>query len=142
MDEKLRQLLEPAFREVAAVDANLAIARARREKAGGDPDDEDAPVARAYEMVLTTWDAFVRELLPKLVYHLESVGSPLPECKGVVVAAFLGDRLFFLDAKAMVERICSLLRVTPESLVQRHGTGERRTAIREPLLLPGRKEKN
>jgi hypothetical protein len=142
MEEKLRQLLEPAFREVPAHDANLAIARARREKAGGDPDDDAAPVARSYELVLTTWEAFVRELLPKLVYHLESVGAHLPQCKGVVVAAFLGDRLFFFEARELLDRICSLLQVTPEQLVERHGTGERRTAVRGALLLPGRKERN
>ena len=35
MEDRLRQLLEPAFRDVPAREANLAIARARREKAGG-----------------------------------------------------------------------------------------------------------
>ena len=80
--------------------------------------------------------------MPKLVYHLESVGAHLPECRGVVISAFLGERLFFLDAKALVARVCAMLGVTAEELVERHGTGERRTAVREPLLLPGPKGRN
>ncbi len=135
MEERLRELLEPAFRESPAREANQAIAHARREKAGGDPDDEDAPAFRSYEMVLTTWEAFVRELLPKLVYHLESVRAHLPECKGVIISAFLGERLYFLEAAAFIARACRMLGVTPEQLVRRHGTGESRTAVRDPLLL-------
>src|SRR5260370_8452668 len=81
MEERLRELLEPAFREVPAREANAAIARARREKAGGEPNDEDAPAMRSYEGVLTTWDAFLRALLPKMVYHLESRRPPLPQCR-------------------------------------------------------------
>ena len=139
MEERLRELLEPAFREVPAREANQAISRARREKAGGDPDDEDAPAFRSYEMVLTSWEAFVRDLLPKLVYHLESVRAHLPECKGVIISAFLGERLYFVEAGAFIARACAMLGVTADQLVRRHGTGERRTAARDPLLLgPGR----
>jgi hypothetical protein len=139
VEDRLRELLETAFRDVPAREANFAIARARREKAGGDPDDEDAPALRSYELVLTSWDAFVRELLPKLVYHLESVRAHLPECKGVIISAFWGDRLYFLEASKFMRRVCDLLGVTAGQLVSLHGTGERRTAIREPLLLPSPK---
>jgi hypothetical protein len=159
MDDRLRQLLEPAFREVPAREANAAIARARRERAEGRAggagsagdgrsanarsiDDEDGPSLRSYEMVLSSFDLFAREQLPKLVYHLESVGAHLPECRGVIVSAFVGERLFFLDAKDLVARACSLLGVTPEMLVDLHGTGERQTAQREPLLLPGPRGRN
>jgi hypothetical protein len=135
MDDRLGDLLSTAFRQVPAREANVAIARVRREQAGGDPDDDDAPTIRAYEMVLSTWAAFVSEQLPKLVYHFESLGAHLPDCKGIVVAAFLGDRLYFAESKAFVSRACALLGVTPEQLVQRYGTGERRTAIESPLLL-------
>src|SRR5437763_13653358 len=142
MEERFRELLEPAFRDVPAREANLAIARARREKAGGDPDDDDAPAHRSYEMVLTTWEAFVSDLLPKLVYHLESVRAHLPECRGVIISAFLGERLYFIEASLFVRRICRMLGVTPEQLVSRHGTGERRTALRDPLLLAPPKGNN
>lgn len=138
MSDRLRELLEPAFRDVPAREANQAIARARREKAGGDPDDDDAPTFRSYEMVLSTWEAFATELLPKLVYHLESVGAHLPQCKGVIISAFLGERLYFFDARDLVAKACALLAVSPAELVARYGTGESRTALRgEPLLLPG-----
>ena len=135
--EKLRELLAAAFREVPAREANVAISRARRERAGADPDDEGAPSLRSYEMVLSTWEAFVRDQLPKLVYHLESVGAHLPGCGGVMVSAFLGERLFFIDAQAVIAKACALLAVTPEQLVERHGLGESRTAVTEPLLLGG-----
>ena len=142
MEERLRELLAGAFREVPAREANEAIARARRERAGGDPDDDDSPALRSYEIVLTTWETFVREQVPKLVYHLESVGAHLPECRGVIVSAFFGERLFFVDAKDVVAKVCAMLGVTSDQLVERHGTGERRTAIRDPLLLPGPKVRN
>jgi hypothetical protein len=137
MEEKLRELIAPAFREVPAREANLEIARARREQAGGDPDDEDAPAVRSYELVLTTWESFVREQLPKLVYHLESVGARLPECRGVMLSVFVGERLCFIEAQMAVARICRMLGLTPAQLSERYGLGEKRTALRDPLLLPG-----
>lgn len=140
MEDKLRELLQDAFAEAAARDANSAIARARRQRAGGDPEDDDAPALRSYEIILASFEPFARELLPKLVYHLESIGAHLPDCRGVMIAAFAGDRLYFVDAKAFVARACHLLGVTPGELVRRHGTGERRgPAADAPLLLPGPK---
>jgi hypothetical protein len=140
MEEKLRELLQDAFAESPAQEANLAIARARRERAGGNPDDEESPKLRTYEIVLTGFEAFARDLLPKLVYHLESIGAHLPACPGVLIAAFAGDRLHFVDAKQFVARACQMLGVSSDELVRLHGTGERRTAI-DPgaLLLPGPK---
>jgi hypothetical protein len=140
MEEKLRELLQDAFAESPAQEANLAIARARRERAGGNPDDEESPKLRTYEIVLTGFEAFARDLLPKLVYHLESIGAHLPACPGVLIAAFAGDRLHFVDAKQFVSRACQMLGVSSDELVRVHGTGERRTAI-DPgaLLLPGPK---
>ena len=140
MEEKLQELLKDAFSEAAPRDANRAIARARRQRAGGDPDDDDAPTLRSYEIILSSFEPFARELLPKLVYHLESVGAHLPECRGVVIAAFAGDRLYFVDARAFVARACRMLGVSAEELVRRHGTGERRAPPDSaPLLLPGPK---
>jgi hypothetical protein len=140
MEEKLRELLQDAFGEAPARDANVAIARARRSRAPRAAATGDAPALRLYEIILTGFAAFASDLLPKLVYHLESIGAHLPECRGVLIAAFVGERLHFLDAQAFIARACEVLGVTPEELVRRHGTGERRTAVRsEPLLLPGRK---
>lgn len=142
MEEKLRELLEPAFRDVPAREANVAISRARRERAGGDPDDEEAPFVRSYELVLTSWETFARDQVPKLVYHLESVGAHLPDCRGVMISAFVGERLYFVDARELVLRACRMLGVAPQQLVERYGLGERRTAVSGPLLLPGPKGRN
>jgi len=125
MDERLQNLLEAAYRQVPAQEANEAIARERVREGEARPQ-------RSYEMVLTSFDAFARELLPKLVYHLESIGAHLPECAGVTVAAFAGERLYFLEARSLVASACALLGVTPETLVALHGTGESRTAITLP----------
>ena len=140
MEEKLRQLLQDAFGEAAARDANVAIARARRGPAPRASAADDGPGLRLYEIILTGFAAFASDLLPKLVYHLESIGAHLPDCRGVLIAAFVGERLHFVEAKAFIARACEILGVAPEELVRRHGTGERRTAAgSEPLLLPGPK---
>jgi hypothetical protein len=136
VEEKLRELLQDAFSEAAPIDANVAIARARRQRAGSDPDDDDAPGLRSYEIILEGFEPFATHLLPKLVYHLESIGAHLPDCRGVMIAAFAGARLYFVDARAFVGRACRMLGVSADELVRRHGTGERRTAASAPLLLP------
>jgi hypothetical protein len=125
MDPLLLQLLGPAYRQVPAREANEAIGRERLR-------DGEARPLRSYELVLTSFEAFAREQLPKLVYHLESIGAHLPACSGVLIAAFLGDQLYFLDARALVASACEMLKTTPDALVTLHGTGERRTA-----MLPG-----
>jgi hypothetical protein len=140
VEEKVRELLQDAFSEAAARDANAAILHARRERAGGDPDDDEAPAWRSYEIILTAFEAFARDQLPKLVYHLESVGARLPDCRGVLVAAFAGERLYFVEAGKFIARACRMLGVSADELVRRHGTGEGRGPARsEPLLLPGPK---
>ena len=125
MDPRLIQLLGPAYLTVAAQDANDAIARERMRLG------ETRPLP-SYEVVLTTFEAFARDLLPKLVYHLESIGSHLPQAGGVLIAAFLGEQLYFLEAQAFIASACELLQLTPEALVVLHGTHESRTAITLP----------
>ena len=83
------------------------------------------------------WERFAADALPRLVYHLESVGAHPPSCKGVVIAAFVGDRLHFLRAGEMLRRAAELAGVPLEELFRRHGTGESRTAVSSaPLPLP------
>lgn len=135
MDDRLRQLFEPSLATAPAAEANEAIGRVRREHGGGDPADPEAPLARSYELVLSGWDAFASEALPRLVYHLESIGAHLPRCGGVIVAAFDGDTLRFVLAHDLVERVSKVLGVSPLDLAERHGTGESRTAQRAPPLL-------
>lgn len=163
MDDGLRQLLALAWKTVPAVEANVAIASARRaawagedaarrglseedlaaeddaaEAAEADGALDGAPMARSYELLLApdaTFAGFAERELPRLVYHLESIGAHLPGCGGVVVAAFDGDTLRFVRARDLLERTCKALAVSPHELVQRHGTGESRTAQRGPPLL-------
>src|SRR4051812_39612600 len=122
MDPRLLHLLGPAWLRVPAQEANEAIGRERLRHGEARP-------LRSYELVLSTFEAFERDLLPKLVYHLESIGAHLPECAGVMIAAFFGEQLYFLEARALVASACELLQLTPEALVILHGTGESRTAI-------------
>jgi hypothetical protein len=154
VDERLSRLLELAYRTVPAAEANTAIAQARREAAqsgaaAARPLREDAspvPLSRSYELVLdpaADWQGFANDALPRFVYHLESVGAHPPVCKGIVVAAFVGDRLYFLHASDVVRRAAELIGISVEELFRRHGTHESRTALRgPPLALPGTDAKN
>ncbi|MFL5397130.1 MAG: STAUR_1299 family protein [Myxococcales bacterium] len=151
MDDKLRELLSAAFRTVPARDANAEIAKARAEavEEGAAPsrrlrDDEGAPLSRSYEMVLdpaATFASFAAEILPRLVYHLESIGARPPGFKGVLVAIFDGEDLHFARAGDLVGRAAALSSVPVEELFRRHGTGESHTAQRgPPLPLPPPRE--
>src|SRR5690242_16912806 len=60
---------------------------------------------RSYEIILTGFEGFDRDLLPKLVYHLESIGAHLPDCRGVVISAFAGERLYFIEAQKFLSRL-------------------------------------
>lgn len=143
MEDRIRELVAKAFRVASALEANQAIARARRERAGSDPDDDDGPSCRSYEIILGGWQAFAEEQLPKLVYHLESVGANLPACRGTIVSAFVGDELYLVDAGDFLEAAMRQLGFTAAQLSERYGTGERRTAAPgAPLLLPGPKGRN
>ena len=148
MDDRLSHLLELAYRTVPAAEANRAISEEREEAAAAGAaasrplraQEGSLPLARSYELVIdpdAPWDRFAAEVLPRLVYHLESVGAHPPSCKGVVVAAFVGDRLHFLRAGEMIARAAELSGIPVAELFRRHGTGESRTAATgPPLALP------
>jgi hypothetical protein len=148
VDDRLARLLELAYRTAPAADANRAISEAREEAAAGGAAaarpprtvEESLPLARSYELVIdpeVSWERFAAQALPRLVCHLESVGAHPPSCKGMVVAAFVGDRLHFLRAGEMLRRAAELAGVSVEELFRRHGTGESRTAVSSaPLPLP------
>ena len=150
MDDSLRPLISLAWKTVPARDANEAIARARRAAAAGEQEyflaqghspsseEADAPMARSYELLLApdaTLGSFAASQLPRLVYHLESIGAHLPHAGGVVLCVFEGDSLHFLHTGEFVTAAAKLLGMTPDQLVEKHGTGESRTAQRPPLLL-------
>jgi hypothetical protein len=153
MDDKLRELVASAFRTVAARDANSEIARARAEAAeegaetsrrsrGGEP---GVPLSRSYELVLdpqATFASFAAETLPRLVYHLESIGARPPAYKGVLVAMFDGEDLHFVRAEDLLARAAELSSTSVDELFRKHGTGESRTAQHVPPLSlpPGKKQ--
>ncbi|HWE24904.1 MAG TPA: STAUR_1299 family protein [Myxococcales bacterium] len=149
MDDRISSLLDLAYRTVAAADANTAIAQARQEAAESGAahsrplrnDEAAVALSRSYELVVdpeADWDGFAENVLPRLVYHLESVGARPPLYKGIVIAAFAGDRLHFLRAADVLTRAAELMGITVDELFRRHGTGESRTARRDPpLALPG-----
>ncbi|GAC1595776.1 MAG: hypothetical protein NVS4B10_04400 [Myxococcales bacterium] len=142
MDARLEQIVGLAWRSVPAADANTAIAEAREAAGSGGSGVGTSPhgaagfpqegSTRSYEVVLSpdaTFDAFVRDQVPKLVYHLESIGAHPPRAEGVLICLFVGDRLHFVHAGRLVELVCKLLAIAPVELVRRYGTGERRTAM-------------
>jgi hypothetical protein len=153
VDDRIRSLLDLAYRTVAAAEANTAIAQARQESAeAGAPharplrsDEDPVPLSRSYELVLdpgSSWQDFAATALPRLVYHLESLGARPPLYKGIVIAAFVGDRLHFLRAADLLGFAADQMAIPLDELFRRHGTGESRTAQREPpLALPGGKPK-
>jgi hypothetical protein len=143
VDDRLREWLSAAFRTVAARDANAEIAQARAEAAEAGAaharplrDDEGAaPLGRSYELVLAddaTFARFVAEMLPRLVYHLDSVGARPPGCKGMLLAVFEGDRLHFIRAADALSSAARIAGTSVDELFRRHGTGESRTAQRGP----------
>lgn len=150
MDDALRTLIGLAWKTVPAREANEAIARARRAAAAGEEeffgregksaaaDDDGAALARAYEVLLppdATLAWFGEAQLPRLVYHLESIGAHLPHAGGVVLCLFEGESLHFLHTGEFVTAVGKALGMTPDQLVEKHGTGESRTAVRGPPLL-------
>jgi hypothetical protein len=143
VDDRLRELLSVAFRTVPAREANSAISRARAEAAEAGAaharplrdDEEAAPLSRSYEIVLAddaTFARFAGETLPRLVYHLDSVGARPPACKGVLLAIFEGDRLHLLRAGDALAAAAKIAGTSLDELFRRHGTGESRTAQRGP----------
>jgi len=157
MDDALKRIIGLSWRTVPAIEANEAILRARRATAMGEEamsrgqleagasaaqeneDDADAPMARAYEIALpagATLETFARDQLPKLVYHLESIGAHLPRAGGVVICLFSSNELHFIQAGELIGAVCTELKLSPSELSERYGTHELRTAIRADAPAP------
>jgi hypothetical protein len=142
VDDRLKQLLDLAFRVELAAQANTAIAEVREAEGSG------AEPARSYELILgadATFDAFAQAALPRLVYHFESVRARPPSFGNTVISVFAGDRLLFIRAAEFLPAVARLLATTVDDLYARYGTGEQRTAVRDqpgpPLALPSKPSK-
>lgn len=126
--------------------ANEALAEARQTFPAG-----QASHAFSWEIVVpenADQEWFEERLLAHLVYHCESTRAQLPECAGVFVSMFVGEKLYCVSAQSVIAFARELLSVDDRALVERFGTGEVRHALEpapegELIALPGvRNEKS
>lgn len=147
MESYLAPLLAKSFDRAEARDANEAIGRARRQV---------GEQARSFEVAVPeTADAgwLEKALVPKMVYHLESLGIRPPEYGGIFASLFVGEKLWFVRMKDLMEFAGAQLKLSGEQLYAKWGTGEARRAVDlhenkrpqksggPPLALPSGKEK-
>jgi hypothetical protein len=89
--------------------------------------------ARAFEVVVPGEldDGWVRDrLVHPLVYFCESEGTPVPACRGMVIALFLGLKLYGIPAEHVIRWAGDLLGTSVDQLRQDYGTHEVETALR------------
>jgi len=115
-------LLATAFFVEEVQNASESIARALESHTG----------ARVFETVAPDDpdDAWVDDVIRRLVYFCESEGSPVPRCGAVVVALFHQGRLYGITAENAVRWGSETLGVSPEELRRRYGLAEVETALR------------
>ena len=124
MESTLQPLFDRAFLRAKAQEANQTIQRAREVE--GEP-------ARSFEMVVAPeagLEWLQAKLLPRLVYHLESLGVRPPAYPGVFLSLFLGDELFCVHTRDAMAFAQEALHLTADEMYARWGTGELRHAIR------------
>lgn len=128
MSIDLRGLLEDAFFEEELKNASEGIERAldayqQQTKMG----------AHRYEVVAPPEpdEQWVREgLAHPLIYFCESEGAPPPKCGGVIVALFVGSRLYGITAERVIRWASEQLGSPVEQLRREYGTHEVETAVR------------
>lgn len=111
-------LLRRAVRQVHSSEANEAIAQMRRAEG-----TEDRP-AMSYEVVLPEErpvEYLKDDLLPRLVYFLDCSGAKLPQCPGVFLSLFQGDRLFFIRAADAVQELSKISGLEPARMTELFG---------------------
>ena len=124
MDPIFEPLLAKAFRRVPAREANAAISEVRQ---------GEAEEVRNFELVApadASLEWLEKQVLPKLVYHLESLGVRPPDYTGIFLSLFWGDELFFLRMRDLMSFAGEALHLTADQMYQRWGTGELRRAVR------------
>jgi hypothetical protein len=124
MHASLDPLLALAFRTAPAAQANQAIAEAR------DAVGADRP--SSYELLVppeATLEAFSAQVLPKLIYHLESRGARPPGFTGVFFSLFAGETLHFVKLSDGLPLLAAAVGKSMDALYAEHGTGEVRHAI-------------
>jgi hypothetical protein len=127
MDAQLHSLLAQAFERAPASEATARLAAARERLATSGP-------MRSYEVVLAPdadFRRFADQVVPRMVYHFESLGIRPPEGSGAFVSFFVGEELHLVHLRDVFAFACRELAVSPDELLRRFGTGERRAAIRD-----------
>ena len=111
----LEGLLKRAIHRVKAVEATPAIAQMRLQEASERP-------ARSYEVVLPASqpvDYLISNVMPRLVYFLESAGFKLPSCKGAFLSVFYSEDLFFIRAADAIDELSRISALSPAQMVER-----------------------
>lgn len=124
MDESLRPLLDAAFLRGPALEANAKVRQAR-EEFGGES-------ARGYEVVVPPdgsagW--FCESVLPRLVYHMESLGSRPPQAAGFFLSLFVGEEVVFVRARDAFRFAAEVTGLTSDQMLARWGTQELRGPV-------------
>jgi|GEM_PF-2552552 len=114
-------ILELAFFDAHAEEGTKALAQAREAYS-----QIYGPDRFNYELVMppqpdTSW---LEGVLRRLVYVCDSMDLPIPDCPGVLVSIFHGDRLSCLAAKVLLEQSASILDLSVNDLAQVFGTHE------------------
>jgi hypothetical protein len=124
MESELSPLFDQAFLRAKASQANEVIERAREMEGEG---------SKSFEMVVPP-EAGVEwleaKLLPRLVYHLESLGVRPPGYPGVFLSLFVGDELCCVRTRDAMAFAAAQLHLSADQMVARWGTGEVRHAVR------------
>jgi hypothetical protein len=124
MHAALEALLAKAFSRGPAREANQAIQRAREEMGGE---------VRSFEMVVADdlpvdqW--LEQQLLPRFVYHLESLGIRPPGYAGIFLSLFVGEELFFVRSVDLMTFAGEQLHLSAAEMYERWGTRELRHAV-------------
>lgn len=133
---ELDPLFERAFACAAVTEANAAIAHAR---------EQQGERSRSFEVVVPPDAGFAwlaAEVLPRFVYHAESLGIRPPKYPGIFFTFFVGQELVFVAAAEVMARAAEKLQLTHDEMYRRWGTGEARGPIRLDLeMAPEAEEK-
>ncbi len=142
MDSKLAQLFSLAFDRGPAREANARIQAARDQLASQSK-------VRSYELLAPaepTMEWLTETVLPRLVYHLESLGVLPPEAPGIFLSLFVGEELLLIHARDLFAFASLELGLTAQQMLDKWGTHELRVPIRPeptreaPLALPSGEE--
>ncbi len=117
--EALRAVLARAFHRARAADANAEIARMRQEQGG------EGAEHVSYEILVPEREPvryLVETALPRLVYFLDCRGSKLSGAHGVFATLFVGDELYFVRARDLVDELSRLSGLSTDEMVRRWGS--------------------